>query len=739
MAQQEDGGGSIEMISPQDYRVYSVPSHQANEYKAAGYVTTDPNINRAEIKEHFAGVVGAGHSFLLSTLGGIPFAKSAIAAASTPEEADAWRESFDAAQREHPVLDFAGRMVGTTAAVAGAVATGGALAGAAGLGGAAAAAGGAEAAGIGLGVDGLAGTMGAAEAATGAATAAEPGLLSLAAPTIRGAAVKGAVMNATLGHIARIDDSALAHAADPAGKEKIVWGLNSDDLLDAALGAATPAVLGTAGKALGYLGKKLGTTGMKAMQGAITNASKMDEIERQGKMADVRSKLEEVLKVGRKNPGDYVKVRVKDAGNVMEDLKAGIKYAALGVEDTDALKSSMRRVLGQNNRLHRRIAAYYEKPAWTIDDMQELNKKIYKEIEHSEPGLRPGMDARFMKTAELVKRGMGRVFQNNDPSVDGGMSQKWASALKDYSDWSLVKAVMKRGQGPKGAAELLNDVSAGAATGFLAGSVFGAFGGPLHAMANSAAYKGVTSLNAYHYGRAAQAMGKVMTWADDKLVGAVEAGLYGVPTVVLQGARSFNKHDYQKTASKVSAAAADPQQAFVNIHSSLTAQGLPDHIAEDAAMAKHAQIQFLASKMPRRMTAPDVATMGQGDPIQQRRFMGQVKTMQDPTFGIVHPTRTNLEVLQRFYPNMLANTQQAVLSQLQRNPQLPSASKQWASRILGRPMNNLSSPSFSSMLQQARQAKADQEAQAQQQGAPRSRTPSTDSSTRLDQLQGGDS
>lgn len=732
----EDTSGYVRMISPQDYRVYRVPSAQSQVYEQAGYTTTSSAINREEIAEHFKGVAGAGHSFLISTLAGVPFAKSLIAGVSTAEGAKAWKEDFDAAAREHPYLDLAGRTVGTVGTIAGVAATAGAL-GTLGAGAAAAAegVGAAEAAGAGLAsAEGLAGAATAGEAAA----AAEPGLMSLAAPTIRGAAIKGAATNATLGHIARIDDSALAHAADPAGKEKIVWGLNGDDLLDAAIGAALPATLGVAGKTLGFIGKKLDTKGMKIMQSALTDASKMDAVERQGRMGEVRSKLDTVIQAGRKDPSAFVKSQIKIVGNDLEDLKAAIKYKALDEEKTYVLQRAMRKALGEDNRIYRRLAKELQLKTWTVDDMQKINQKIYAEIEHAEPGLRSEMDAKFVEAAELVKKGMADTFEAHDFSIDKKLAQKWMTAMKEYSEWQLVNSVMKRGKGPLGAQGILSNIFKGGATGFLGGSILGAFGGPLNAASNSASLAAVHSIDTFHYGKAATLIAKMFNHIDSGLTSAVESGLWGVPSQFHQ----FRGRDkYEDVASKISAAAHDPLESFTHLRTALSEKGVPEHIGDDVALAQHAQVQWLASKIPKRMTAPDIASKGHGDPVQQRRFLGQVQTVLDPTHGIRYPTKTNMEVLQRFYPNALYNAQQAVLSQLQRNTSLPSASKLWASRILGRPMNNLSSPGFSSMIQQARAKSAEDEAQGQKMGsAQRPRTNSdSNGATRLDQLQGADS
>lgn len=717
---------TVQMISPQDMRVYTVKAGQEGEYKNAGYVPVQSNIDQAQIHEHFSGWAGAGKSFLFSTLHGIPFATAAYSAVTDKEHAEWLQEQYAAAEREHPLLDVAGRLTGGAAAIYGA----GAAVGALGLGaGAAAAAGGAEAAGLGAEA---AGAVGAGAEAIGAGAAEAP-LLSFAAPTIRGAAVKGAVASAALGHIARIDDSALAHAADPEGKEKIQWGLNENDLIDAAFGAAVPVALGTVGKTLGYLGKQLNSKGLGVIYRAMTKAGSMAEMERQGRLGDVQQKLTQVIEQNRENPYAYVASQVKIAGNDMESLKAKIGYASLDHADTAAVKESLYKSLGKDNRVYRRIRSFLDKEAWTVDDMQKLNEKIYKEVEFNEIGQRAEENAAYLDAADQVKKGMLRVFQLNDPTSDQQMAQSWAIKMKQYSDWSLLKSIVKRNHTPATLMTTLSRMASGGATGFLSGTLFGAFGGPINAAGSSAAYAAVNSIEPTHYGRAMIMLGKAFKGVDSKLTSAVEAGLYGAPALI----RNLHpRSDYGSVASKLSAIRQDPETAFVNIRTALQEQGIPEHMADDGALAAHTQIQWLASKLPSRMTAPDVATRGHGDPQQQRRLMGQYQSLKDPTYAILYPTKSNLEVLQRFYPNILMNTQQAVLSQLQRNPNLPATSKSWASRILGRPINNLSSPSFSAMLNRARQQGAQQE-QGSMPSRRQNKLAPSDAGTELDRLQGG--
>jgi len=734
---------TTEMIAP-DHRVYSVPNTQLAAYKAAGYVAPDPNIDHEAIQEHFGGFAGAGKSFLLSTFGGLPVAKSLIAGVSTQEQAQAWKESFEAAHREHPVLDFVGRGLGavggTAAAIAAVAGTGGLAAGALGAGGAAAA----EA---GLGVAAEAGLGAAAEAGLGAtaATAATQGVSgavgAMGADSLAGLAARGAVSSAALGHIQRIDESMLAHAADPLGKEKIQWGINSHDLVDAAIGAALPVAGSLASKALRVVGEKVGASGMAAMRRATTVGWKMEEIERQGRTGDVVAKVEDILKSGRQNPRRYADIRVADAGATLETLKSAMANPFLDKAATEEVKKRIIKAVGADNRVLPRLDEFFEKEAWSIDTMQKVNEKIYKEIQFSEPGLQRARDRAYLRAADVVKSGMMKVAQDNDPSATGELSQRLTTAFKEYSDWSLAKYALKRGVKPAGLRDILHNVVSGAASGLMVGT-FGGFGGPANAAANNAAYQAVKNINAYHYGQAAHALGSVMSWGSRSLARVVESGLYGVPMLGIEsGVRPyFTKQEYHNVASKLAAAANDPEQSFVHIHKSMVGRGLPEDIAEDAALAQHAQVQGLASSLPGRSTAPDVVTRSQGDPVQQRRLMGQVRTLQDPTYGLAHPTKSNMEMLQKHYPNILASAQQAVLSQLHRNPEVSTAGKTWSSRVLGRPINNLSSPTFSAMLAQARQEMAQREAQGQQRGSAQSKrtTGDTSSATRMDQLQGGD-
>lgn len=705
--QPQTSGDTVRLISPSDYRVYRVPAAQRDAYLKAGYVTPTADINREEIHKVFSGWTGAGKSFMYSTVAGVPLAKSLIAGVSTTEQAKEWQENFDAAAREHPVLDFAGHALGTMGTVAGA----GALA-------------------LGAG------------AAVGAGAAFSEGALGLAGgASALEAAGTSALTNAGLGAIERMDDGVLRHMADPDGKEKTYWDLNAT-IIDAALGAATPATLGGIGKALQYMGKKLGPKGQQLMRNAISKASEVDSVERQGRMGDLNAKLDEVLASGRKNPGKYVKSRLKIAGDEIETIKAAAHYKELSSNDTIDVQEAIRRIVGRDDRVHRRLADFYKKSNWTIDDMQKINQKIYREIAHDEPGIATAANARYIKAAEAVKNGMSKIVSDNDFSTGKIQAQKWATALKDYSDWELANAAIDKRMQIKDIREIATAMTTGAATGAAAGGIFGAFGGAGAAGAGGAAYQALKNVNSYHYGKAMKGLAKAFESSDKKLTDAVEAGLYGLPAIMHNATRTYTAQNYEDAASKVSAAKNDPVKSFENIKTHLDSLGIPEDVANEAAMDGHAKMQWLAERQPRVGVAPDIVSKGQPDPVQQRRFMGQVRTMQDPTYALAHPSRTNLEVVRTFYPTVLANAQQAILLQLQRNPTLPAASKHWASRVLGRPVNNLSSPTFSAMLAQARQSVGEQSG-----GAPTGPGPSRSSGassqgaaqTRLGELQGGES
>jgi hypothetical protein len=110
--------------------------------------------------------------------------------------------------------------------------------------------------------------------------------------------------------------------------------------------------------------------------------------------------------------------------------------------------------------------------------------------------------------------------------------------------------------------------------------------------------------------------------------------------------------------------------------------------------------------------------------------------MQDPKYAIAHPTSANLAVLQKFYPSLFDDTQQAVLKQVQNNPNLPLDSKLWASRILGRPISPSATHMFYTVLTAARQTSAKAEAQgAQTGGGGQKPVHSAQAGTRLDSLQ----
>jgi hypothetical protein len=234
----------------------------------------------------------------------------------------------------------------------------------------------------------------------------------------------------------------------------------------------------------------------------------------------------------------------------------------------------------------------------------------------------------------------------------------------------------------------------------IAGAITHGLKGSLTGMALSGGMALLRGIPAARWASVGDKLATLFKGVDKQLARTVEAGLYGIPAEVH---RALDPADYPQQAAKVMAARAGPQNAYTNIAKAHLEADMPDDLAVPLTQQSWSALQAVGQAMPTTASAPGVYSDDQPDLAQKLVWMGQLKTVQDPSFGIANPTPENLSMLKAYYPRMLYNSQQAAMLEVQQNPELPLEGKLWASQLCGQPLTALATSEFLGMLAGARQ------------------------------------
>lgn len=367
--------------------------------------------------------------------------------------------------------------------------------------------------------------------------------------------------------------------------------------------------------------------------------------------------------------------------------------------------------------------------------LQDIRKNIYDMINFNNFGGRP-LDTKLRDLGHAFGDEIKGLFTRADSSLGKQYAADWARKDELYSGALLLKSALRKGGDGLSLKGLLDKVVSAGLIGAAVGST-GFMGGPIAAGKASASFKAIQSVKAEHFVAFGRAMGHVVGQADVKLAKVLTSKLRNTPVLVRN---YYSPGEYTQLAAKLSKIGQDPTAAASNINQALSTAGLPENMALDLTGKLHAQNMYLVNQLVHNTGPADMPTLAHGDPVKLRKVVGQAKTMANPTHGLDNPTAANLEVLKKFYPQTLLTAQTAVYEQIRKNPRMSPQTKQWASRILGRPINNLSSPRFSTMLAQSRAAsqQAAQAAGGSSKGPKRSSGgDDVGAQTRLDELQGG--
>lgn len=705
-----------ELISPKTNKVFRVPSDKVKAYQDYGYTNVKARtISEPEVHSAFDGWREGGQQFLLSTIGNAPFVRSAYAKTHSAEDSRWLAGQLDAYHKEHPILDVAASVVGTGAELAGATAL-------------------------------------AAAALPVAAAGAVGTALGGAGATIAATMTGGAISNAALGATARFDDAALHHAFEPAGQEKISYSLLSDApniLQDAVLGAAGAGVIGGIGKLLTKGAGMMGSSAQKTLRAAVLKDAGVIQAQKQGRGGELVQAVDDVLNTAPGNIAGHIHAQKLKYGVQMETIKTTIGHrTALPDQERKALIHDLYSIAGSDDQIMHRLQKFIHKSApgpqnqvnlheWTLDHIQKASEKVAESIGWKDYDVNRAINDKYQDVLAVLKQAGQKLIQDNDPSYGGVLASSWNDSLKNYSKFALLGGAVKNAGKNTSVRDVLQNVATNAAGGAFLGTMLS---GPVAGVGGAAAglgYGVLKSVKPIHYAQAMKNLEGVFTSAGQKMTKAAMSGLYGVP------AQLHSRHyaDTDKLNATLAAVSADPAKAHANIRTHYANAGVPDVQADDAANRQFAALAEIASQMPQRQGGADMPTRTTPDKMQQRKINGMYKTLVDPGHAIANPTKENLAFAKKHYPEMVFAAQQAIIQQLQANPDLPYAVKAHAARVLGRPVSNSTTPKFSQLIQQARQQIQQAEQQGAQPGSGAQKSvssgDSSGSGTRLDELQGG--
>lgn len=770
--------GGLQLVSPYDQRVYTVDSKYADVYREQGFVPPSAAQVRSENImrnyehgwRHKVAAVGEG------VLQGVPGATT-LASKILPTEAfQSLQQDTALNQQAHPYYNIGGRVLGGLGTVAALTASGGAIGGALGFGGAAAAegtlAGGAELGSALLGETGAAAAEGstlgaefstpfAAGAGEQAANLGAEGAIDAAGNTLKvasglgkvaapswaqsvGAVGKGIAENAAIGGVFKAgegsDDAAMAHALDPNGQEHLgySWKNALDNFIDGATtGAEWGAAFETLGPALRGAAGKLAPLAQKQLERGLFDTEKLNEA-MQGVADTPIMKTVRDMKLVEQTP----KKRAFDVDAALKAVegKMNLYKDALGKDYRVApelqaqLGQTLNGILGDTPLGQKIAASILEKPA-NFQEMQQYRRQLYDAIDYTKMEL-PENQA-YLKAADALKQSMLDHAAEYEGVAKGqsGLVNEWNALDEQYHTLSVIKTALKKDT-PGSNAPWVGTAFGVAAASKVALNMIGL---PAVGTTIATGVGLVKSVQAFKkfvtdskLGAVNQSLAKGFDASASLLAKSVDAGLYG-------GYVAYKKDDlaqnYPQAAAKVNAWMQDRQGGVANLRQALDNAQVPGSIATGLANQAAAKHDYLAQTMPRPpRVAPDIVTHSQPDLAAQQKWLGKYRSVQDPKYAIAHPTASNLEVLQKFYPSLYADTQAAVLEQVQNNPNLPIDSKLWASRILGRPITPAATHMFYTVLTAAR-AQSDQAAAQSAHSGGGSKKTVQSSGTRLDGLQ----
>jgi hypothetical protein len=659
-------------------KIVDAPTYKdAQTYSNMGYKEATPgDISHDKMVQEYSGWLGAGKSAAYAFARGIPAATSAILSATESalgkDAARSVAQNMQAAQEAHPAITWAVSAAPTTAItmLSDLVLT--------------------------------AGIAGGTAAATGPAAP-----VTAAASLIPAAIAASATTQAVIANLNTRDAAAIAHLVDPDAEEKILSHLMKDTLTGGAIGAAVPLAVGGLATALKGLGSAAKGLADKAAVATLQNTAKVSDVIHAGANSGMVDAIAKHGLADMEAPAAtrYVTQTLDSLGKQMQAIKDAAKVP-LPWGDAAGLANSLEQSLGVDASTtaagKTASAMLADKPA-TVERLHLVREYLDANVAW---GKTTPKNILLNDARRTIETHIDDVFKLNDPT--GTQAAAWRATNTDYSDLLRVKNILRKA-GPQAeaqgvswavpayisAASMVQKTVLGVSLPFVAKAVVAA-----KSLSTVLKLPGV-----------AKGLGNAFEATGNKLGQAVEGGLLGVPLSASNAA--FSHHDYAVKAAAISYANTNAAQGYANYYAHMSAHGVPDDMAQRLAARHQDAVTQLAAVMPTTTSTPSPVPSRAQPPIEhQRAFIAAMNSAADPTYALHNPTPANMAIHKAVYPTLYSQTANSIIAALQQNADLPRAGKQWAGRVLGTPVDALSTPQFYMM-----KTAADHYNQAQQNAA----------------------
>lgn len=590
-----------------------------------------------------------------------------------------------------------------------------------------------------------------AQLATGAGIIAATGGLGEAGLAATGAvgtsaflqaAAFNAAGNVVMGAGSRFDGRAINHALSPAGEEKMQAETGHEWLVDAAIGASIPVVSGVAAKAFKGLAKVAEEVKNGQLQNAILDHVKLSDSQYAGRQSEIWQMVEGNgwHNMEREEVSLAVKNRLATATTQMNAIKKAA-ITPLSATEAAAFADVIGTHLATEPELAQKVVDKVVKGGVDVESLHGIRQDIAASIDWRGVAKDPTAQQGLQEGYEYTKGVINTLLQKNDPLL----ADSWTTVNKDYSDLATLQNVFKTG---RAAAPVSNSFWKDLAMVTGIGRMMGWSKAAMWAAQGKNAGGLISKFQNGQFAEAAASLSKLFDKTAGRLASAVQKNFYGVSAAagVVQNIQSTRQLDnnYDVISASVQAAVKDVGSASGRMMQAYTEAGAPDEIASRLVTQAIAKNSFLASKIPQ----PPGADLGYVMPAtngvsrqEQENFLRYYEAVHDPVQVIENPTPQGLEVMQKFYPDMLQNTQNHILQELRTGKPFSLQQQTYATKMLGQPVSALTAPTTYRNMQTARQMVAQQDQQAQQQAQQMSKSqggsnaqPSNTDLTRSQQL-----
>jgi hypothetical protein len=548
------------------------------------------------------------------------------------------------------------------------------------------------------GVGQVAGMMGtgaavAAMAPAGVAASTAAGLAApLASSTFLGTAATIAVTagaeNAAMGLGYKFDQAALEHADTPEGMDKIFGHVGMDTLADFAIGAGVAGLGTVLPKAFRTAAKATQEWGQANMMEMAVGASKMQELEKQGKATKVGQWM---------NANGLLDMNHAKASAKVSELidTLGPKFNEIKGQAEIPLPPTMQARLEQN--LSKLLGSDFESTdlgkGYTVGRLHNLRDSLdskinWKNLDHP-------YNAKLNEARGVVDNYLNNLFDMNDMAQGGALANEWKAVNNEFSMANLVKdslgkanAVKEGSSWWKGPASFMLGSSLGHAGAKLVGAGIG--------MAE--AYKGG------RFGYLANKLGQVFQQTSKGMAHAVEHGFYGLGPYVA-GQRPADASSYELKAAQLRHIASNTPDAMEKMGTALLEQGYPQEVSDQLVQRQVQVAQYLINKAP-KSPYPGLVSAAPWSASEDDRahWSDLYNTAHDVRHWIADPSPDKTEIAQLAYPGLVQRTRDIVGEQMATLNDIPMESRVWASNILQAPAEPLMNPQMFAILSMARQA-----------------------------------